>query len=80
MKKEIYNYTVVFEPAGEGENGFIAHVPALPGCVTQGDSFEEAKLMVKDAIKGYLEVVKESGEGIPIESSEAVVSKVEVNM
>jgi predicted RNase H-like HicB family nuclease len=49
MKKEIYNYTAIFEPAEEG--GFVAYVPILPGCVTQGESFEETKEMVKKLSK-----------------------------
>ena len=77
MKKEIYNYTAIFEPAEEG--GFVAYVPILPGCVTQGESFEETKEMVKKAIRGYLEVAKESGKSAPVESGEVVISKVQVN-
>lgn len=54
---KILNYTVVFERAEEG--GYVAFVPALPGCMTQGETFEETKENVKDAISGYLEVMKE---------------------
>jgi len=46
-------YTVLFEPAEEG--GFVATCPALPGLVTEGDTLEEAREMVKDAIRRYLE-------------------------
>jgi len=48
---QIYNYTVIFEPAEEG--GFVISVPALPGCVTQGETFEEAQEMAKDVIRLY---------------------------
>ena len=58
-----YHYTAVFEPAAEG--GFVVTVPALPGLVTEGDSLEEARVMVKDAIRGYLESLKKHGEDIP---------------
>lgn len=44
---------VVFEPSDEG--GFTVHVPALPGCVTEGDSLEEARKNVREAIELYLE-------------------------
>jgi predicted RNase H-like HicB family nuclease len=44
-------YTVLFEPAEEG--GFVATCPALPGPVTEGETLEEAREMVKDAIRGY---------------------------
>ncbi len=58
-----YLYTAVFEPATEG--GFIVTVPALPGLVTEGDTIEEARAMVKDAIRGYLESLVKHGEEIP---------------
>ncbi|MBI2339124.1 MAG: type II toxin-antitoxin system HicB family antitoxin [Deltaproteobacteria bacterium] len=41
------------------EGGYVVYIPALPGCVTQGDTFEEAQRMARDAVKGYLEVLKE---------------------
>jgi len=80
MKKQkvakVLKYTVVFEPSDEG--GYVASVPALPGCLSQGDTFEEAVKMIKDAISGYLAVLKDKGEEIPRESEEVVISKVEV--
>ena len=42
----------------ESEHGFDAHCPALPGCVSQGDTFDEALANIKDAIKEYLEAVE----------------------
>lgn len=74
--KKVLKYTVVFEPAEEG--GYVASVPALPGCMSQGDTFEEAAKMIKDAIFGYITVLKEKGQEIPRESEEVVISKVEV--
>lgn len=78
MKKtvKILRYTAVFEPAEEG--GYVVFIPSLPGCVTQGDTFEEAQEMIKDAISGYLEVQKEMGQDIPEEPEEIVISRVEV--
>jgi len=53
-KKElVLDYTVVFEPQPEG--GYTVVVPALPGCVTEGDSLKEARKMASDAIKAYCE-------------------------
>lgn len=74
--KKILKYTVVFEPADEG--GFVASVPALPGCVTQGETYEEAVKMVKDAISGYLAVLNVNKQEIPTENEESVVTKVTV--
>jgi predicted RNase H-like HicB family nuclease len=44
----------VIHPAEEG--GYWAEVPALPGCVTEGDTMEEVLANLKDAIEGWLEV------------------------
>lgn len=80
MKKQkvakVLKYTVVLQPSEEG--GYMTFVPALPGCISQGESFEEATRMIKDAISGYLAVLKEKGQEIPKESEEVVISKVEV--
>jgi len=73
-----YRYTAVFEPAVEG--GYVVSVPALPGLVTEGDTIEEARAMVKDAIRGYLESLVKHGEDIPIESGAANVERVEVTL
>jgi len=73
-----FHYTAVFEPAVEG--GFIVTVPALPGLVTEGDTIEEARAMVKDAIRGYLENLLKHGEEIPIEASPASIERVAVNI
>ncbi len=74
MKKRVYNFTAVFEKAKEG--GFVVYVPALPGCVTQGETFEEAEKMAHDAIAGYLAVLKDMREEIPEESAEIIVGKI----
>ncbi|MUG91170.1 DUF1902 domain-containing protein [Scytonema sp. UIC 10036] len=42
------------------EGGFWAEVPALPGCITEGDTWEELMTNLKDAIEGWLEVANES--------------------
>ncbi len=73
-----YQYTAVFEPAPEG--GFVVTVPALPGLVTEGDTIEEARAMVKDAIHGYLESLIKHGEEIPIEPGPARIERVAVQM
>lgn len=74
---KIAKYTAIFEPAEEG--GYVVTVPALPGCVTEGDSFEEAVEMIKDAIKGYLWVAKKEGLEIPQEKEDAVVTRITVS-
>ena len=44
---------IVLEPSEEG--GFTVFVPALPGCISEGDSREEALINIKEAISLYLE-------------------------
>ena len=46
---------VVLEPSDEG--GYTAYVPSLPGCVSEGDSKEEALTNIREAIELYLEPV-----------------------
>jgi antitoxin HicB len=49
----------------EPEGSYTAIVPALPGCITWGENIEQAMEMAKEAITGYIEVLKEEGEPIP---------------
>lgn len=57
--------SIVFELRAEPEGGYTVIVPALPGCLTYGETFEEAMTMVKDAMSGWLAVAKEEGFPIP---------------
>lgn len=59
----VYTYTALFEPAAEG--GYTVTVPMLPGVITEGDSLEEARDRVREAIRGYLKVLRKHGEPIP---------------
>jgi antitoxin HicB len=59
------SYSVFYEQAVEG--GFVAFVPALPGCHTQGETIEETENNVKEAIALYLESLTSRGEAIPEE-------------
>ena len=58
-------YKVIMEPQNEG--GFTVTVPALPGCVSQGDTYEEAVKNVKEAIELYLESLRADSEPVPEE-------------
>jgi antitoxin HicB len=51
----------------EPEGGYTVTVPSLPGCVTYGETVEEAVEMAKEAIEVYLESLREHGEEIPTE-------------
>ena len=61
--------TVMLEPQEEG--GFTAHVPSLPGCISEGDTKEEAIKNIKEAIELYLksdtnELVEYTGEQVHV--------------
>lgn len=60
-------YTVLLIPAEEG--GYTVRVPALPGCITEGDTLLEALDMSRDAIECYLGSLAQHGEPIPEEGS-----------
>jgi predicted RNase H-like HicB family nuclease len=72
-----HEYTVVLEPC-EDEPGFVATVPALPGCITQGDSLDEALTNVRDAISLWIRDGLAHGEPIP--RDESVVRRVKVSV
>jgi len=58
----------------QDEDGvFVAECPTLPGCISQGNSREEALVNIQDAIKGYLESLRKHDEPIPPSIEEEVV-------
>ena len=50
-------YTILLEPDPE-EGGYTVTVPALPGCITQGETIEQCIERVQEAITGYIESLK----------------------
>ena len=62
-----YPFTVIYEPIKEG--GYHASVPLLPGLITYGRTFEEAKEMARDAIRCHVEALRKDKEPIPRERS-----------
>jgi predicted RNase H-like HicB family nuclease len=63
--KKTYSFSVYYEGAKEG--GFVAIVPALPGCHTQGETLEEAERNIRESIELYLESLAAHGEPLPEE-------------
>lgn len=64
-------YTVVLEQEPDG--GFVASVPALPGCVSQGDSRDQAIANVREAIELYVEDCRAAGDPVPTEAGKEFV-------
>ena len=64
-KKLEVKYTVLIEKNEEG--GYTVIVPSLPGCITQGDTWQEAMANAREAIAGYIEALKDIGKPVPVE-------------
>lgn len=76
-EKAIASYTVHFLPAEEG--GYTAEVPALEGCVSEGETFEEAERNIREAISLYLESLRARGLPIPGDR-ETVLKRVTIDL
>jgi predicted RNase H-like HicB family nuclease len=73
MMKE---YVVIYERGNEMEENWGAYVPDLPGCVSTGETLEEAQRNIREAIQLHLEGLK--AEGLPIPEPTTQVDKVSV--
>lgn len=62
---KVMSYRVMLR--NEPEGGYTVIVPSLPGCVTYGETIEQAIEMAKEAIELYIESLKEHNEEIPTE-------------
>lgn len=71
MGTRIMEYTVVLHLDRE-MGGYWVEAPALPGCVSQGETKEEALDNIKEAIELHVEAMQEDGEEIPQEESARV--------
>ncbi len=73
-----HQFTAIFEADAE-YGGYTVTIPALPGCISEGETFDEALANIKEAAELYLEVLKEKGEKIPGENDgEVVVAPVRI--
>lgn len=65
-------FAVIIERAEDG--GYGAWSPDLPGCVALGDTEEETLQEMHEAVRGYLEVLRERGEAVPEPSTVAATT------
>jgi predicted RNase H-like HicB family nuclease len=63
---ESIKYAVVIE---RSDGGFGVYVPDLPGCVAVGETEEEARQLIREAIELHLEALRDAGDPIPPPSS-----------
>ncbi|MGH2561207.1 MAG: type II toxin-antitoxin system HicB family antitoxin [Thermomicrobiales bacterium] len=73
-----YTYTVLLVPEPDA-GGYSVEVPALPGCVTQGDTIEEALAMAQNAVSMWLRDMTAEGEPIPVERVVPRLMSIEVD-
>lgn len=66
FKNKVLSFSVIYEAAPEG--GYVAFVPTLEGCHTQGETLEEAEKNIKEAILVYLESLFAHKEEVPQET------------
>lgn len=79
ITRRVYQYTAVFEP-DEKSGGFTVTVPALPGCISEGDNFEEALKNISEAASLYIEVMKEKRIEVPREELGVLIALVQVKV
>jgi predicted RNase H-like HicB family nuclease len=71
----IYQFTVVIEP---DEGGYHAFVPMLPGCHSFGDTVDEARMNILEAIELHVQSMREDGQDVPIEQEPVFVTRLSV--
>ncbi|MDD4663641.1 MAG: type II toxin-antitoxin system HicB family antitoxin [Caldisericia bacterium] len=64
---KILNYRVILKK--ENDAGYTAIVPSLPGCITYGETLEQARSLIKEAIELYIESLEAHNESIPNEDN-----------
>lgn len=84
IKKESKHFQVidkglVLNFVKEPEGGYTITVPSLPGCISYGETFEEAVAMIKDAMRGYIEVARKEGILLPEEIEIQLKTKTHTN-
>ena len=78
LRQIVHQYTAVFEP-DEEKGGYTVTIPSLSGCISEGDTFEEALHNIQEAASLYLEVMGKRREEIPAEDRGVIFSSVQVH-
>ena len=77
ISKKVYNYTAVFE-IDQKMGGYTVSIPNLPGCISEGDTFEKALKNIKEAAGLYLEVMKEKNTKMFQEDFGVIVAPIQI--
>ena len=75
MKK----YTIILEPDLEA-GGYTVTVPALPGCITQGETIEQCVERAQEAIVGYIASLRAANEVVPEETKRPHMFTIDVTV
>jgi predicted RNase H-like HicB family nuclease len=79
MGATMARYTVLLTPDHEN-GGFTVRVPELPGCVTEGDSYEEAMERAREAIELWIEAAVQVGDDVRIEATPPIVASIDIDV
>ena len=78
IKKQVFEYVAVFEP-DEQAGGYTVTIPALPGCISEGDTFEKALANIREAAELYLDVMaKNKSKSFFKKESRVIIAPVQV--
>lgn len=77
MKKRRFKVILEWD---DNDGGYTVTVPALPGCITEGDTIQEALENVQEAIRGYLEALQLQGLPLPEKDIQLFYGEVEVSL
>jgi predicted RNase H-like HicB family nuclease len=70
-----YQYTVVIEP---DDGGYHAYAPALPGCHTFGNTLDEARTNIVEAMALHIQCLIDDGEAVPLEQEPILITRLSV--
>lgn len=74
----IHHYTAVFEP--DKKRGYTVTIPALPGCISEGDTFDAALRNIREAAMLYLDVLHQRRSRVPRERRRPLTAAVDIAM
>ena len=72
-------YTILLTPDTE-DGGYVVTVPVLEGCITEGNTIEEAIVNAREAIQGYVESMSANGQVVPDEPLAPQLLTIEVDV
>lgn len=79
LKKKVHTYTAIFE-ADENDGGYTVTVPSLPGCISEGETFEDAMENIQEAANLYLEVANRTNKELLPEEHGVIVAPLRVRI